>query len=392
MEPIYCNFDGLDIAFQGALPGRVLRQLEQARELAEKERRDVYEELGRYRVPVMVAGTGMKGGYRYRFSTGSHRELWSVRHNEDVKEWNLYVSVRSLSLALYGYEGVKHHIIDTMRRIGMRGPELRSDPLTGEVTENPVAHIGRVDFCIDFESEDFEIDEKAFITHGRTRKNFQYADNIEMAGRSIIYARIGKMPNRQVVIYDKKREVIEKQKIEWWEIWEREKESHKKKIWRIEARAGKKELKKWNLRHFEDFESKIANVISDILTATKYVTPTQDSNPSRWPVVPFWKTAIKLSKKDQKYFCNEAKRNEIIQIKREQCHEIYQKQLLGMAPALAAIEGVTEIGQIPGVFDPVSAILKQQTESLQGRQQLQAKLTKAQKKFSFLSTENGCGK
>ena len=75
----------------------------------------------------------------------------------------------------------------------------------------------------------------------------------------------------------------------WWDIWGIKKSEFKGQIWRIEARAGKKELNKWNLRRFADFEKMAGDVISGILKDIKYTIPSDtDKNITRWALAPFW--------------------------------------------------------------------------------------------------------
>lgn len=128
MQLIYHNFDGLDVSFQGAVPEPVLEQLREARNRAQEERRDVYAAIGPQNMPVMVAETGARGGYKYRFDTGLDGEIWFVAHSPGRDKWNLRASVKSLALALYGYEGVKSRLFERLCA-GLRGfvRQLRFD-------------------------------------------------------------------------------------------------------------------------------------------------------------------------------------------------------------------------------------------------------------------------
>ena len=78
-------------------------------------------------------------------------------------------------------------------------------------------------------------------------------------GEAINTIRIGEMPERQAVIYNKTKEITASSKRFWWEIWGIDQKPFKegfKQIWRIEVRAGKDELNKWGLKRFKNFEDK----------------------------------------------------------------------------------------------------------------------------------------
>lgn len=148
----------------------------------------------------------------------------------------------------------------------------------------PLERISRIDFCIDFKAANFRPLPEAFIGKGRFKKRVlsvncdkeeNRTDEIIFSGQNPKYFRIGSMPNRQVVLYDKISDITEKRKNYWWDIWGIKKSEFNGQIWRIEARAGKKELNQWNLRRFSDFEKKAGNVISGILQDIKYTIPSE---------------------------------------------------------------------------------------------------------------------
>ena len=71
--------------------------------------------------------------------------------------------------------------------------------------------------------------------------------------------RIGKMPGREVTVYDKRADLIAKGKPEWWTIYNDLRKADGKpvldptdrassQIWRVEVRAGKDHLKdRWGI-------------------------------------------------------------------------------------------------------------------------------------------------
>lgn len=211
MELIYNNFDGLDVTFQGMVPDYILQELEMARQQAEKDRKPVTINLGEHEIPVAVAESGMRGGYRYRFDTGLDGEIWCIAASNDPEQWNIRVSVKSLSFALYGYIGCKKRIYDLLKKIEATGPTT-INPKTGEFNDIPIEAISRVDYCFDFKSDNFLIDANCFIAHSRFNRDYIFPEQVISNGRNISYMRIGSMPNKQIVIYDKIREIRIKNK------------------------------------------------------------------------------------------------------------------------------------------------------------------------------------
>ena len=90
----------------------------------------------------MVAETGSRGGYRYRFDTGLDGETWFVAHSTNSKNWNIRVSVKSLALSLYGYEGVKERILNRLKALKAIGQSRKisgSEEVTNMPLDQPLA-------------------------------------------------------------------------------------------------------------------------------------------------------------------------------------------------------------------------------------------------------------
>lgn len=327
----------------------------------------------------------MRGGYRYRFDTGLDGEIWCIANSTDTEQWNIRVSVKSLSLAIYGYNGAKNRIFSFLEKLGAEGTQ-KVDPISGEIENSLKAAISRVDYCFDFKANNFEITPDFFQTHSRSKKQFLCPQEFIATGRKIIYCRIGSMPNKQIVIYDKTREIQDSNKPYWWRIWGINKAEFNQQVWRIEVRAGKKELKNWNLRTFEDFEKKIGNVISAILKEIKYVTPNyDDSNSARWPAVYFWKNAQNAAKNNLLDYTSHAERGIIIRDYRQALQNRYKTQIAGMIPAYAALTGKTDATAIPGVLEELLTEFSAQAEKEKNKNQ--KKINKALNKFEFIKEE-----
>lgn len=355
MQPIYANFDGLDVSFQCALPQHILSTLAEAKKQAQDTKNDAIAHIGQNQTIVSVAETGSRGGFTYRIDTGFHGETWLIVDSQKRDSWNVKVSVKSLTIALYGYEGVKKKILDFLLN-DLEALGVRRKNAIGEIIETPLERISRIDYCIDFQTESFTPTVEAFVTKGRFKKKALFVENNETSeiiysGRNIKYFRIGSMPNRQIVLYDKISDITEKKKNYWWKLWGINKSEFKGQIWRLEARAGKKELNKWNLRRFSDFEKISGNVIAGLLNDIKYTIPSEkDKNVTRWPTNPFWKEAIKIAKNKIAYKTSDAKRKMIIEGHRNELSEQMEKALLGQTISFAALHG-KDVSEIPAVLD-----------------------------------------
>ncbi len=378
MKLIYQNFDGLEISFQCAVPIAILKTLEQAKKEAQSCRSPAYVELGPNHLPVMVHETGARGGYTYQFSTGPDGEIWLVGDRESRDQWNVRVRVRSLCLALYGYEKTKEKILSVLlESLLAKGPE--------ENDKIPQERISRIDYCLDFHfEENFQPSYLNFVCAGRTKKGFigELSVQTESTGQAVEYVRIGKMPNRQVVLYDKTREIISTKKSYWWKLWGIKKSEFEGQIWRVEIRAGKKELNKWNLRTFADFEKMVGDVISTTLKEFKYTVPNpNDKNMTRWPMDIIWVKSIQATETDLIDYISNAERNSVLKEIRENLISQYKKLISGIFVGLTAATG-KDLAQIPEVLDLVCDELYQ--ELSENPKKFIQKYNKKIEKFEFL--------
>ena len=388
MKLIYNNFDGLDIAFKGALPEEILDQLAQAREQAQQERGDIFLALGSAKIAVMVAETGAKGGYRYRFNTGKDGETWFVVHSTNSDKWNIRVSISSLGLALGGYEAVTSGIINRLIALGAIGKK-RFVTASGKAVYIPQESISRFDYCYDFIMDsDFQPLPQNFIAHQRTKKHVykekELIDAYSASNGDIFNTiRIGQMPNKQVVLYNKTKEITHHSKEYWWEIWQLKKEDVLKNdqaVWRVEVRAGKDELNAWGVKTFDDFESKAGDIMMHILKHIRYATPlSSDGNRSRWPNHPMWEECLKVSLKGALGdFVSHASRENILRGFKDNYIEDGMKRLIGNAIPLGALLG-DDLGSVPKIFES----LANDFQNNPPRDSL-GKFEKAKERFRFL--------
>lgn len=401
MKAIYSNFDGLDVSFQCALPEKILSELCRAKKQAEEENSDVPIRLGTRGRIVSVGKTGSRGGFTYRFDTGLDGETWFVSDKLNRDKWHVRVSAKSLALASYGYDGVKKRMLDSLvNEFGARG--VSSVPFSADGIEFtlspksydwPLERVSRIDYCIDFKTDEFIPNPKAFVGKGRFKKHIINPESkgashneIVYSGQNIQYIRIGSLPNRQVVLYDKISDITAKRKSEWWNIWSIKKSEFSGQIWRVEARAGKKELNQWNLRRFSDFEKMAGNVISGILSNLKYTIPSDtDQNISRWPLATFWQDTIGISEKALQHHMSDAQRKMILEGKRQDIQNQFEKMMYGQGLSYAALTG-RDINDMSEVWHVLGDGLMAQIT--QNPSKIAQKYQKARDKYQGLTGEN----
>jgi hypothetical protein len=229
-----------------------------------------------------------------------------------------------------------------------------------------------------------------FVAHQRANKHV-YGDKgtIEnynaMNGDKINTIRIGQMPNRQVVIYNKCKEINAHSKQYWWHIWELDKKALKKNdqiIWRVEIRAGKKELDKWGLKTFDDLNAKAGDVIKHIIKSIRYTEPLiGDDNRARWPMHPIWQESYNTAYKALEPYSSNAIRENVIRDFRDNVISGCKERVIGNLISLTASQG-RSIDEIPIVISEITSALN--TIAKMDGDWLSKKFDKKMEQFTFL--------
>lgn len=241
---LHAGFDTLDVAFRGALSFESLNVLRSARDKASELQEPVLCALGSQKVAMHVLGYGVRGGYAFVSETGPLGGHWRFKDNMDSRQWNIFVSPSATALLAFGYHGVRDRLHEVLSGMGAR------------VTDHS---INRVDFAMDFRSTGFELRPEQFVAHSHTKLQPYWSAHAEpsgssqpssvVRGRRVESVTIGKMPGRQLIVYDKRREAIERRKRFWFERWGLDPTDRDVDVWRVEVRLGKKHLKgRWNIR------------------------------------------------------------------------------------------------------------------------------------------------
>ena len=90
--------------------------------------------------------------------------------------------------------------------------------------------INRVDFAVDLLSPEFKLEPDRFVVppgcevkaHFGAKRSDAVDDTTPLAvfhAHEVSGVTIGKMPRRQVVVYDKRRESIKKKNFAWFDLW-----------------------------------------------------------------------------------------------------------------------------------------------------------------------------
>lgn len=342
LKPFYWNFDGLEVAFQGRIPQVLVEILEHAKKQAQDAKGAALVE---WRGEAMhVAESGAKGGYAFRCDTGPIGATWFFSTNQNAANWNIRVSVKSNALASLNLGGVRQELYRFLEAIG---------------ADANTESLSRVDYCMDFLADDitraaglpFVLDPTAFVMHSRTSRADQDDDaGIRMQGVSGFYTSVtcGKMPGRQVILYDKSREIRAKDKREWWAHWNAARAAHNQtaltqdaKIWRLELRAGKKHLKeRWGITRWADLDNKLGDLLQHCLNDIRYtVRKSTDRERNRWPNHPLWDSAVSTVAKDLHEMRTGAEPGVVKDIKQAQLVDVMEAQIRGLVATWTVATG-----------------------------------------------------
>jgi len=331
MELLHSGFDTIAFALQGALEPWAIEKLRMAKERAKKEDQDITITLDKTGRKVRVKKSWQQGGYAFVIDTGTLGEVISLKDNLIRDNWNGFVKISAESLAVHKRQKATNNALEAVSDIGF---------IITDVSYN------RVDYCIDFLTDNLSLKIDNFVAHSRVKKSIYYRqeppnchqDNAHsygysdalsnnpimpingayngqnspkhtqtvggketinnalrkravMRGRDIESVTLGTMPGRQVIIYDKKAQALAKRKKWWFDVWGYPEGYFRANptvtVTRVEIRAGKTELAKYGIKSQKDLENHIGNVLQKIAEQIRYVVSNDtDTNISRQPLHP----------------------------------------------------------------------------------------------------------
>lgn len=336
---LHRGFDTLTLSVKAILSPDLYEFLESHKAIAQKELHPVLIEWNG--VKLHLKGNG-GSGYSFVASGGPLGANWAFKKPNAKDPWGVRVSFGSTFLATLGLGAAKAHLEGTLDRLGIRfGP-------------NDVS-IARVDVCTDILAPHFTLDPDAFVMHSATNRRDHYdAPEKSVNGKSgrVTSVTVGNTRNRQVIIYNKRLEVIQKQKPHWWTIWNKERAQNALPplcprdpdalVWRVEMRAGKDLLKDtWNIRTWDDLFTRFGTLCAQTGDVIRYTIPQNaDSNRARWPNHPLWDLAITEIGEDLLEMTDNSAPNPVKEVIKEQHISTILKNIHGSAITLAALNGV----------------------------------------------------
>lgn len=355
MKLLYTGFDTFDVSFKGALSVESRDTLLSAREAAAKQNEDVLTAIGPGNVEMHVKGHGAKGGYAFITDTGPIGEGWMFKNSLSPSQWNISVSVRAAALAAYGYAETKARLQQRLQDMGCI------------VVEESVR---RADFAMDFlMPTDFELKLEQFVAHGHCKVSPHWGEqqtsgdpnkpSAVFRGRQLQSATIGKMPGRQIIVYDKRAAAIEKNNFFWFKVWGIDRDDKSKAVWRVELRAGKKHLKEqWRVATFKEFEATIGDIYCDAAKKVRYVDDFQsDSNITRQQPHPLWEAMQETLQQSLLDFRSGLLPDQLRQIEREQARETYKRLIIGNCAGLGATYEMSDAEVQADLADDVRDLL-----------------------------------
>jgi len=200
------------------------------------------------------------------------------------------VDFRAFLLAPGGLEAAEAHFRQCMAAFGIANSEN-------------LLRVSRVDFAVDVLAPWFAPDRNALVVPPGTKvREFTGVDETEThyTGSRVTGLRAGAVANRQLVIYDKRREVIQQHKLGWLPIWNASLASlglpsldlsdrDSSQVWRFELRMGSRQLRtRWEMRSWHDLWEMVGDAYTEFTERIRYTSPSHDTNRARWPEHPLW--------------------------------------------------------------------------------------------------------
>ena len=342
IRQLYAGFDTIEVAFMGALPHDALTLMAETKKEAIALQDKQLITIGPGEVEGFIIEKGLKGGYAFMFDTGPLGELWTFKDNADPSQWNISVKVHASALACHSYQETKDRIFGRLKDMGC---------IFG--TES----VRRIDFAMDFlMPKTFELNHEQFVAHNRAKISPYYGEKAKtpqedenspscvFRGRKTESVTIGKMPGRQVIVYDKRKAAIAKRALFWFKVWGLYPKAPDLNVWRVELRAGKKELKdKWGLRTFKDLENGIGDAFSDAAEKIRYLDDFQsDANVTRQRLHPIWMAVHKCLEQDLMKYRSGLVPGQVRDVYFDQHVETRLQQMMGSIAALASAFELSE--------------------------------------------------
>ena len=383
MKILHKGFDTITLAVQANIPPELFAYLEAEKEQAEEARAPRPVSYGGAEFDLQPHGGS---GYRFLLTGGALNARWAFKKPNARDPWGIRISLGPTLLATQGLGYARAYIDKTLTRLGIR------------YSAHQIS-LSRVDFCIDILAPKFELTSENFVIHSHTNRSDHRSlpDDVRSNGKSgrFTSVTVGKVPGRQVIIYDKRQEVIDRQKPIWWEIWNANlkqndlpplvpSEAPQSRVWRIEIRAGKSLLKdRWQVRTWAQLDALFGDIVAEAFGKVRYCIPdATDSNRARWTNHPIWDLASDITNDDLSEMRSYVDANAIKHVHREDHIRLILAQVVGNATTLAALEG-TEEADLANYMASVGTKLSEAVKA--NPERAANKLTEAKGRYRFIA-------
>ncbi|SFS22261.1 hypothetical protein [Yoonia litorea] len=357
-EILHSGFDGLRVTIETDIPPALREKLFAAKAEAIETNQEV---ILTFR--DISLGVRRSGGMAFSAHTGEFGAEWYFLDPENRPKNNpgITVDFRAFLLATGGLRAAREHLDTCLTAFGLRWGEHQLRPT-------------RVDFAIDFLAPWFEPDRAHLILPPQAKAvEFTGPADTETHAKGVRVTglRAGKTESRQLVIYDKRTEAIQKGKVgAWGKIWNATRASMGKppldmkdpdqsRVWRFELRAGRKQLRdKFDIRGWSDLEASIGDVFQHFCKSIRYCIPITDQNRARWPTHELW-TAVEQTIADnlQDSIAGVLPRD-VKEANRQEHMEMLDRQLLGLFVSRAAASGIKTEGFPDFLADHILTLLR----------------------------------
>jgi hypothetical protein len=342
---LHSGFDGLRFTVQAEITPELRKELAGAKTHAKQSFNDCDVSFGDVTLSVTK-----NGGRNFTCHTGELGAVWMFQDPEDRIPNNPGVTVdfRAFGLATGGIDHAEQHFREVMTALAVPYAEH-------------LLRVSRVDYAVDILAPWFEPDRLALVAPPGTKVT-EYTGIDETAtqatGGRVTGLRAGAVSNRQLAIYDKRVEVMQKTKDGWLEIWNAERKAcgqepldladpDQSQIWRFELRLGQKQLRgKFEMHTWQDLRDTLGDAYNDALGRLRYCIPNSDSNRGRWPAHELWRLFDDNIRNDLAVHCCGVLPNQVIFANKIAKMRELDRQLLGLFVSRAAISEVS-----PDEFD-----------------------------------------
>jgi hypothetical protein len=206
--------------------------------------------------------------------------------------------------------------------------------------------LNRIDYAIDIRADCFVLEPHRFIAHPKTELHSRWSRKDEhqpavvLAGRKVESVTIGKMPGKQIILYDKTAEARENRALYWFEAWGIDPRNPDARVWRLELRLGRNALKRdWRIKCFDDLRKRLRPALLSLMGRTRYIRAGEvDLNVSRRRTDPIWDMAIQhIEEADLLGDTGQLPAARLLEITQAMMIECHEKLIFGNTAALAAV-------------------------------------------------------